>query len=591
MNWDLTYHFKTQEEFEAALAKVNETVLQFSSFENKLHEEETFVKYCLLSKQFEEEFSKVYQYAALKSDLNKKDVANAATLNRCRMAIYTFSEIVSYVEPEILKVGEETVKGFIDKHPEIEEFRFSFAKLFRGAKHILDATSEKLLSLYHPVTGSSGELYTALAVGDGKSETIKLKNKQTVEVTQGNFRAIIANSEHPQDRKKIFEAIYKTYDDHKNIYASIYNNILQANKADAKARNYDSVLESYLYHNNIPTTVFTNLLEVAGTKNKSLKKYLKLRKKYLGLKNYYTYDRFLELASSNKQYTYEEAKELFFKSIEKFPADFKEKAYEVLRDGFVDVEERPGKATGAYSSSVVNLHPFILLNYDKTLDSVFTVAHEAGHSMHSMYAAETQPAMLQDYTIFVAEIASTFNEHVLLDYFLESTDATVDEKIMVIQKAIDEIMGTFYRQTLFAEYEYLANEEVAKGKPINHEVLSNIMIELYKKYYGLDITKEELKKYVWAYIPHLFHTPFYVYQYATSFAASFKLYKAVKENEEGAFEKYTNLLKSGGSKYPVEQAKEAGVDFTKKDAYMAVVERMDELVEQLEKLLEEKHNK
>lgn len=586
MNWDLTYHFNTQEEFLTALEEVNQMVKQFSTFEGKLSNEEAFVEYCLLTKEFEVKVSKVYQYASLKSDLNKKDVENAAALNRCRMALYTLSEVVSYAEPEILAIGENKVKEFLDKHPEIEEFRFSMNKLFRGAKHILDASSEKLLSLYGPVTSAGGELYSALAVGDGKSETIKLKNKQLVEVTQGNFRALIANSDNAQDRKKIFEAVYKTYDDHKTTYATIYNNILQGNKADAKARNYDSVLESYLYNNNIPTKVFTNLIEVARKHNKALKKYIKLRKKYLGLSKYHTYDRFLELASSNKEYTYEEAKELFFKSIENFPKDFQEKAHEVLRDGFVDVEEKPGKATGAYSSSVANLHPFILLNYDKTLDSVFTVAHEAGHSMHSMYANETQPVMLQDYTIFVAEIASTFNEHVLLDYFLNLPSTSKEEKIMVIQKAIDEIMGTFYRQTLFAEYEYLANEEVAKNNPINHQVLSNIMVDLYKKYYGLDITKEEVKQYVWAYIPHLFYTPFYVYQYATSFAASFKLYKDVKENVPGAFERYTNLLKSGGSKYPVEQAKEAGVDFTKKDAYMAVVERMDELVEELEKLLE-----
>jgi oligoendopeptidase F len=187
----------------------------------------------------------------------------------------------------------------------------------------------------------------------------------------------------------------------------------------------------------------------------------------------------------------------------------------------------------------------------------------------------------------VAEIASTFNEHALLDYFMASSDTTKEEKIMLLQKAIDEIVGTFYRQTLFADYELRAHELVEKNQPINHEVLSNIMIELYKKYYGFDLSKEELKKYVWAYIPHLFYTPFYVYQYATSFAASFKIYKDVKDGVPGAFERYTNLLKSGGSKYPVEQAKDAGVDFTKKETFMAVVERMDMLVEELEKLLKE----
>jgi oligoendopeptidase F len=202
-----------------------------------------------------------------------------------------------------------------------------------------------------------------------------------------------------------------------------------------------------------------------------------------------------------------------------------------------------------------------------------------------MYAAEAQPTMLQDYTIFVAEIASTFNEHALLDYFLNSEDATKEEKIMVIEKAIDSIMATFYRQTLFAEYELIAHDMCEKGQPINHEVLSQIMIDLYKKYYDIDIEQEAVKKYVWAYIPHLFYTPFYVYQYATSFAASFKLYKDVKEQVPGAFDRYIGLLSSGGSKYPMDQAKEAGIDFTQKETFMAVVERMDYLLEVLEKLV------
>lgn len=587
MRWDLTYHFKDKKEFEQALEKVNQIIASLKDYEGKLHEEEKFVQYCLTMKTFEEEASRVYQYASLKSDLDKKDVESAADFNRCQLLFYTLSEVTSYVEPEIIAIGEEKMMDMLNKHKEIEEFRFSLQKLFRGSKHILDGKSERLLSLFSPITTSAGELYSSLAVGDGKSVDVKLKNKTVVTVTQGNYRALIASATEASDRKKIFEAVFQTFEEHKNIYAAIYNNVLQENKAEVKARNYDSVLESYLYHNNIPTSVFFNLIEVAGKYNQSLKKYIQLRKKALHLKTYHTYDRFLELAHSNKEYTYEEAKELFFTSISKFPKDFQEKAREVLKDGFVDVEERLGKRTGAYSSGVANLHPFILLNYDNTLDSVFTVAHEAGHSIHSMYAQEAQPTMLQDYTIFVAEIASTFNEHTLLDYFLTLPNATKEEKIMVIQKAIDEIVSTFYRQTLFAEYEYLANQIVSEGKPINHQVLSQIMIDLYQKYYGMDITKEEVKQYVWAYIPHLFYTPFYVYQYATSYAASFKIYKDVKENVEGAFDRYIHLLKSGGSKYPVDQVLEAGVDFTKKDAYMAVVERMDTLVEELEKLLNE----
>ena len=406
-------------------------------------------------------------------------------------------------------------------------------------------------------------------------------------VTQGSWRSLIADSKCAADRKKVFEAIFNYYEKHKTTYAEIYNGVLQTSVAKAKARKYDNVLESYLYGNNIPTSVFLNLVDVASNNNEALKKYIQLRKQYLGLEEHYTYDRFLELAHSDKKYTYQEAKEIFFDAIKQFPEDFQEKAKEVLREGFVDVYEQDGKRSGAYSSSMSNLHPFILLNYSNTLDDVFTVAHEAGHSIHSMYSSEAQPTVLQNYTIFVAEIASTFNEHVLLDYFMNQPSTTKEEKIGLLQKAIDEIYATFYRQTLFANYEYEAHKLVENNQPINYQVLCGIMEKLYKQYYGLDITKENVKSFVWAYIPHLFYTPFYVYQYATSFAASFKIYKDVKEGKEGAFDKYIGLLKAGGSKYPVEEAKDAGVDFTKQETFMAVVERLEQLVAELEKLINE----
>jgi oligoendopeptidase F len=232
-----------------------------------------------------------------------------------------------------------------------------------------------------------------------------------------------------------------------------------------------------------------------------------------------------------------------------------------------------------------NLHPFILLNYSKTLGDVFTVAHEAGHSIHSMYASEAQPSTLQNYTIFVAEVASTFNEHNLLDYIINESKASKNEKIALLQRAIDDILATFYRQTLFAIYELETHKLVESQQPITADILSKIMIDLYKEFYDLDITSEEVKQYVWAYIPHLFYTPFYVYQYATSFAASLKLYEDVKNNLAGAFDNYINLLKSGGSDYPVIQLQKAGVDLTKEDAFKAVVNRLNELVNELELVL------
>ena len=587
MKWDLTYLFKDTKAYEEAFNELPPYINKIAAYQGKLCNEKDFVDYLLLSDEMEEKLVRIFQYAHLKSDLNKKNVEDSNALMKAYMLLNNLMQVTSFQSPEILSVGKETIMSFIDNNPSIEQHRFSMEKLFRMNEHVLDASKEQLLSLYGPIEQTSSDLYSSLANSDRKPTTIKLSDGSKVTVTQGNWRSLIMDAKTPNDRKKVFHAIFDYYEENKNTFAKIYNLSFQLDLSNIKARKFDSILDSYLFRNNIPTSVYTNLIDVASNNNDSLKKYINLRKKYLKLKEHYSYDRFLQLAHSDKKYSYQEAKELFFASINHLPSHFVEKAHEVLKEGFVDVYESDGKRSGAYSSSQANLHPYILLNYADTLDDVFTVAHEAGHSIHSMYAMESQPTNLQGYTIFVAEIASTFNEHMLLDYLMKSSSLSKNEKIMLLQKEIDEIMSTFYRQTLFAHYELEVSKLVEKQQPINHEVLSNIMIQLYNQYYGIDISKEKVKQYVWAYIPHLFNSPFYVYQYATSFAASFALYENVKNGSEKDFENYVNLLRSGGSKYPIIQTKEAGIDLTNKETFMAVVHRMDELVAELEKLLGE----
>ena len=274
----------------------------------------------------------------------------------------------------------------------------------------------------------------------------------------------------------------------------------------------------------------------------------------------------------------------FFKSLEGFDSEFIEKQHDAIKDGFVDVAPSDGKRTGAYSSGFYGHHPYILLNHDESLDSVFTLAHEAGHSAHTLFSNEQQPMPVSRYTIFVAEIASTFNEHILLDYLVKNATSK-NQKIALLEKAIDGIMGTFFRQTLFATYEFEATEMVRKGIPLTANALSKIMIDLYKHYYDIDITKENGKEFVWAYIPHLYHTPFYVYQYATSYSASLKLYDDVTSGVQGAMDRYKAMLKSGGSDYPVNQVLQAGADLTKKETFLSVIKRFELLVNELEKTL------
>ncbi len=586
MNWDLTKLFPTEKAWDKGFKDLIALIDRMGEFEGKLHQYDSFLEYYKLQKELAVLLLKVYQYAQLTSDLNKKDIDNAARSQKVAYQLSRLGQVTAFEAPELLAIGQETINGFISRDPLLTEYRFSIEKLFRNQEHVLDQKSESILANFAQLSNQGSEVYSALAVADKVDKEVLLSNGEKVLITSGNYRSYLADLENPEDRKLVFEVVFEQYKDHKNAYAQIYNTILQNDIAIMKNRKYSSSLESYLFTNNIPLDVYYNLVDVAKSNTAPIKRYYKMRQKYLHLDQHHTYDRFISLAEGSSKFTYEEAKELFFASVANLGDEFVAKAHSVLESGYVDVYEQDGKQTGAYSWGALNEHPFILLNYDDTLNSVFTTAHEAGHSMHSLFSMESQPVATQNYTIFVAEIASTFNEHNLLDYFIKNAKATKEDKIQLLQQSIDDILGTFYRQTLFAAYELKAHELAEQGTPITYETLSEIMVDLYKEFYDIDITKENGKEFVWAYIPHLFYTPFYVYQYATSFAASLKMYEMVKENPQN-IEKHIGLLRSGGNNYPVQQVLEAGIDLTSKDPFMAVVNRLNSLLDELEVALQE----
>ncbi|MCR5348709.1 MAG: oligoendopeptidase F [Bacilli bacterium] len=583
--WNLSTLFQSEEEFLNTLEEFKKLIPVLAGYQGKLGEEESLTEFLKLDKKANMLLVRCYYFASMRSDRNKKDVNNAQDLMKVQIALQQYSAAISYQAPEILALGKEKMDAFLASHPELEEYSFQMEKLFNEASHVLSGKEEALLSCFIPLSGSARNLYGQLTTADGKPSTITLSTGEEVTVTQANWTSLVSEAKKPEDRQAIFEALYSYYDAHKSTYGEIYNLTLQTQLADVRARGYKSILESHLSGNKIPEEVFHTLVRIASTHSAPLKKYIELRRKALGLEKHRSYDRFLHLAEAKKHYTYEEAKQLFFDSIESFPQDFKEKAREVTKEGYVDVYPGEGKRSGAYSNGGYDIHPFILLNFVGELDDVFTLAHESGHSIHTLYSEEGQPTLKQDYTIFVAEIASTFNEHNLLDYLLGSKDLSKDDRIFLLQKAIDEIVSTFYRQTLFGHYELLMAEKAEKGEPINYQVANQVMQDLYTQYYGIDIAEEKLKPLVWAYIPHLFNSPFYVYQYATSFTSSMLIYERVKNKQPGAFDRYIDLLKSGGSDYPVEQVKRAGVNLTTEEPYMAVVRRMESLVDQLEKEL------
>ncbi len=582
--WNLSVFYPNFDEWAKDVELFESKIAQFAQYKGKLNTFEGFRDYLLLEEDIIHVLYKVYAYAHLAADLNLKDNELGSKYQTVLLKLAKMNQATSFFSPEVISVGKETIMSFLTRDERLQPYKFVMEKLFFQQKHVLSDENERILALHQPIGSVPSAMYNALAVGDRTDELVTLSNGEQVKVTTSNYRSILPNLKEASDRKLVFEAVFKRYKDNKNAFANLYNLVLQNLAASYKSRGYNSALESRLDGNNIPLSVFHNLKDVAYQNVGPIKRYIKLRQKYLGLDTYHTYDRFLKLANSDKKYSYEEARSMFFESIKDLAPEFVKNEKAALDEGYVDVLPKDGKRTGAYSSGFYGWHPFILLNHDETLDSVFTLAHEAGHSAHTIFSNEAQPMAVADYTIFVAEIASTFNEHVLSDYLFKKATSKA-EKIVILENAIDGIMATFFRQTLFATYEYEANKLVEAGTPITEASLSKIMVDLYKHYYDIDIREEDGKQYVWAYIPHLFHTPFYVYQYATSYSASLKVYDNVKKGVPNAMENYMAMLKAGGSDYPVNIAKIAGADLTDKTTFEAVISRFVDLIDRLEDVL------
>jgi oligoendopeptidase F len=584
--WNLSPFYENEALWDEDFLKFKNAVETLSTFKGTLDTQKGLKAFYEFEETLTKQFYRLYGYIHLKSDLNLKDQQLQAKTQQLMAVISKVNQLSSFVSPELIRLGKEHVMQLLEGDEFLSTYRFPLEKLFHQQSYVLDEKSEGLLANFSPTRRIPSSLHQALAIIDRTDEEVIFSDGTKKKVGSSNWTSLIGELDNPEDRKKVFEATFRRYEQNKSAFAATYQLVLMNLKANVQSRGYTSSLEAALHGNNIPTSVFHNLKDVAYENTDPIKRYMAIRKKHLNLEAYHTYDRFLHLVKDTNTYPYEAARQLFLDALEFYDDEFRNNQMEALAYGYVDAYPKDGKRTGAYSSGLYGFHPYILLNHDDTLSSVMTLAHEAGHSAHTIFANKAQPMAIADYTIFVAEIASTFNEQVLQDHLIKIAK-TKEQKIVLLETAINRIMATFYRQTLFATYEFLANEKAMNGEPITAESLSKIMIDLYQHYYGLDITKEVYKPYVWAYIPHLFHTPYYVYQYATSYSASFKIYSDVKNGVPNAMENYKAMLKSGGSAYPVDQAKLAGADLTKKETFTAVVTRLHELLDELEAALQE----
>lgn len=591
--WNTEDIYKDWNEWQKDVEKMKELMKEIPQYEDKIeNSREDFVKLIKLEESLSKILEKVYLYPYMLKDLDSTDQLVSQKLQEIEFLYAQFSVATSWISPKILEIPKETLEKWIDENDEIKDHKFNLMELYRLKTHVLDKDKEKLLSHFSQYMGAVNDIYDELSTSDIKWNEITLSTGEKVLVTNGMYSKILDGNKNQDDRRKAFEALYSSYDINKNTYSAIYKGILQRDAAGTKAKNYNSTVEKALEPNNIPVKVYENLINSAKENSGPLKKYVEFRKKQLGLDSYHYYDNQIKLVDYTREFSYEEAKEIVLKSVEPLGEDYTKNLEKAVGEGWLDVYETPNKRSGAYSLNIYDVHPYMLLNYNGTMDAVFTLAHELGHTLHSMYSTKYQPYATNDYTIFVAEVASTFNERLLLDYMLKNTNDH-KEKIALIEEAIGNIMGTYYIQALFAAYEYEAHKLTEEGNPITPDVLSEIMTKLFAEYFGDSLVMDELQKIIWARIPHFFNSPYYVYQYATSFAASSRLYEKITnekyspEEREEARKKYIELLKSGGNNYPIEQLKLAGVNLEEKENFEAVAHEMTRLIGLLEKEFKE----
>ena len=582
--WNLNDIYENYDMWESDLEKFEKLTKEVPKYKGQIkNSSEKFVELELLMEKIARLLDRLYLYPYMLKDLDSTDEITSIKMQEIEMIYTKFGTETAWIAPEMLEIPEETMNEWIKKHPELEERRFGLSEMYRLRKHVLSEDKEQLLSHFSQFMGSSSDIYGELSISDMKWNTVKLSTGEEIAVSNGVYSKILATNRNQEDRKLAFEALYKSYENSKNTFAAIYRAIIQQNVASCNARSYESCLDRALENKNIPKEVYFSLVNSAQENTAPLRRYIELRKKALKLKEYHYYDNSINIVDYNKVFKYDDAKEIVLNSVKPLGEDYQAKMKRAISEGWLDVFETKNKRSGAYSINIYDVHPYMLLNYQETMDAVFTLAHELGHTLHSMHSSEAQPYSTADYTIFVAEVASTFNERLLLDYMLENSDDSL-EKIALLEQALGNIVGTYYIQTLFASYEYEAHKMIEEYKAITPDILSDIMYNLFKKYFGDSVTIDELQKIIWSRIPHFFRSPFYVYQYATSFASSAKLYENLKTNPESR-EKYLTLLKSGGNNHPMEQLKLAGVDLTKKESFDSVAKEFDRLLDVLEEEL------
>ncbi len=579
--WNIEKIYKNNDEWEKDFAKLKDEAPKLKDFSGKLGDAKELLKYLKLDEEISRLAEILFVYAHLKSDEDTANTVNQALKNKIDTYLAELRSINSFFMPEILSLPEGTIEKELSSLPELSMYKFMFEDILKMKPHTLSKELEEMLASVSDCLVAPENIFGMLTNADMTFPVIKDEEGRDIELTEVNYSAFIKSKDR-RVREDAFKALFNTYEKYKNTLAASLTSSIKNFAFGSKTRKFNSCLESSLKPNNIPLEVYHNAIDTINKNLQSLHRYVKIKKQLLGLDEIHMYDLYVPVIDIPKEHIeFERAVEIVKEGLQPLGKEYLNIFEEGIEQGWVDIYENKGKRGGAYSWGCYDTMPYVLLNYNYELNDASTLAHEMGHSIHSYYSRKTQPFIYANYTLFCAEVASTTNEALLIHHLINK-EQDKNKKLYLINQELEQIRTTVFRQLMFAEFELMTHENIEKGIPLTSEDLCKIWHELNVKYFGPDMIVDKEIDMEWARIPH-FYSDFYVYQYATGYSAASAFAKAILEKGDSAVESYKGFLKSGGSDYPINILKKAGVDMTTPVPLEATIARFNELLDMLEK--------
>ena len=577
--WDLTKIYKDEKEWQKDFDDVKEEILKVTSYKDSfLSNGKKLYEYLKYDEEVSRKLEKIYYYAHLNYDADTLDEKYKVMKNKVSDLFTKYNELSSFVVPEILKLEEEKLNTFYKDEEKLEDYRFSIENIYRFKNHTLDEEKEKMLSNLSKCLSNPEETYEALTDSDFEYDYITDEKGNKVKFNESNYSLFIKSKDRGI-RKKAFEMLHNKYKKYIRTITSTYKGEVENNVVLAKIRNYDSAISASLFSDNVSIDIYDNLIKVINDNMDVLYDYYDLKKEILSLDRLHMYDTYVEIINKvDKKYSFDEAKEIVIDALSVLGDKYISNLKKAFDEKWIDIYHSKGKRSGAYSSGNFDVNPYVLLNFEGTLNDVSTLAHELGHSMHTYLSCKNNPYQYSSYEIFVAEVASTVNELLLANYMLKNSK-NKDEKLAIINHILDLYKATLYRQTMFAEFEKETHKLREKGEVLTSDLLSNMYYDLVKKYFGPNVLCDDLIRYEWARIPHFYYN-FYVYKYATGISAASYIVDGILNNKEGALENYINFLKTGGSMYPLDELKIAGVNLNSKSVILSAIKTFEKYLKE-----------